>query len=146
MAAMTRIKISGEGTGVETRVRAGRHTVVVDEHPAMGGADAGPSPLEYALASLVSCEEVIAQLAAREMGIIVDRIEWDVQADLDRRGLMGDQKVQPFFQSVRVRAGVPTDAAPAQFRQLQKAVDRRCPVFTMMRAAGISMDAEWVKG
>lgn len=145
MGTMATIKILGEGTGVQTTVRAGRHTLVADEQAAMGGADAGPSPLEHALAALASCEEVIAQLVAREMGIGVDGIDWDVQATLDPRGLMGDPVVRPFFQSVRVRARVATAADASQVRQLQAAVDQRCPVFTMMQAAGVSMDAQWVK-
>lgn len=72
----------------------------------MGGQDSGPSPLEYLLGSLAGCEDVIAQLVAREKGIKLNSIRFEVEGTLDVKGLLGDPAVKPYFQTVRVRATV----------------------------------------
>jgi hypothetical protein len=46
------------GSGVATNVRIGRHEAVIDEPPALGGADAAPNPVETALVGLLSCQVV----------------------------------------------------------------------------------------
>ncbi|GMA64225.1 OsmC family protein [Alicyclobacillus fastidiosus] len=142
---MSNHKITAQGAGVRTEVSAGRHTFVIDEHANMGGQDAGPSPLDYLLGSLAGCEEVIAQLVAREMEFKLNGIQFDVQGTLDTKGLMGDPNVKPYFQKVRIRATVDTPEEESRVKQLQEAVDRRCPVFTLIKAAGVELDAEWTK-
>jgi hypothetical protein len=46
------------GAGVSTTIRAGRHTLIVDEPPVLGGDDAAANPVEHALAALISCQVV----------------------------------------------------------------------------------------
>lgn len=143
---MTTIKVTAQGKGVRTEVSAGRHTLVIDEHANMGGADSGPSPLEYLLGSLAGCEEVIAQLVAREMKFELNGIQFDVEGTLDTKGLMGDPNAKPYFHKVQVRATVDTPEEESRVKQLQETVDRRCPVFTLIKAAGVELDAKWTKG
>jgi len=49
-------------------VRCGRHEMVVDERPARGGADAGPMPFEYLLASLGACTSITLRMYAERHG------------------------------------------------------------------------------
>jgi putative redox protein len=142
---MSNHKITAQGTGVTTEISAGRHTFIIDEHANMGGKDSGPSPLEYLLGSLAGCEEVIAQLVAREKGIKLNGIRFEVEGTLDNKGLMGDPNVKPYFEKVRVRAIVDTPEDESRVKELQEAVDRRCPVFTLIKAAGVELDAVWTK-
>jgi len=69
-------------------VRCGRHEMVVDERPARGGADAGPMPFEYLLASLGACTSITLRMYAK-------RKAWDigtVSVSLTmRRSEQGDQ-------------------------------------------------------
>ena len=40
------------GNSTRTEIRAGRHTILIDEPPFFGGADEAPSPVETLLAAL----------------------------------------------------------------------------------------------
>ena len=63
--------IAARGTGVAQTARPGgsTHDILVDAVPAFGGNDSAPSPLSYALAALVSCSQVTAQIVAKDLGI-----------------------------------------------------------------------------
>jgi putative redox protein len=52
-------------------VRVRSHDMIVDEHPDMGGSDAGPSPQELLAASLASCTAVTMEMYAT-------RKRWDI--------------------------------------------------------------------
>lgn len=42
---------------------------VIDEPANFGGTDAGPNPVEYSLASLAGCLNVVIHLIAQERGV-----------------------------------------------------------------------------
>ena len=77
------------GDGVRAEIRIGRHTVVVDEPPALGGVDEAPNPVENALAGLLSCQVVTYRFWAAKLDIPLDDIAVDVAGDLDVRGCFG---------------------------------------------------------
>ncbi len=142
---MANVKITSQGIGVRTEVSAGRHTLVIDEHENLGGADSGATPLEYLLGSLAGCEEVIATMVAQEKGIKLNGIRFEIEGTLDFKGLMGDPAVKPYFQKVQVRATVDTPEDQSRVKELHDAVNGRCPVFTLIKAAGVELDTEWTK-
>jgi len=49
-------------------LRCGRHSLLADERPARGGADAGPMPFEYLLAALGSCTSITLRMYAERKG------------------------------------------------------------------------------
>src|SRR5215475_6481405 len=63
---------SAEGTLVgvtEVDIRTGAHEFKVDEPPALGGADVAANPVQYALASLGSCQAITYRLWAAQLGV-----------------------------------------------------------------------------
>jgi putative redox protein len=54
-------------------VRAGRHSLLADEHASAGGTDAGPSPFDYVLAGLGACTSITLRMYA-------ERKAWDLGA------------------------------------------------------------------
>lgn len=126
-------RATGSGvSGVATDIRIGRHSSVIDEPPALGGADTGPNPVETALAGLLSCQVVTYRFWAAKLGIPLDDITIETQGDLDVRGFFGlDDGVRPGFGDVRVQVRLTGPASPEQYRALQAAVDQHCPVLDL---------------
>ena len=124
------------GPGLRAEIRIGGHTMVADEGPALGGAQAGPNPVEYALAALLSCQVITYRVWAAKLGVPLDGITVDVEGDLDVRGFLGfDDAVRPGFGDVRVRVTLDGPADPQRYRDLAAAVDAHCPVLDLFRNA-----------
>ena len=67
-------------------VKAGRHTITVDEPVAEGGADLGPSPQELLAAALASCTAVTMEMYAQRKGWDTSGLAVDVQYTPAERG------------------------------------------------------------
>ena len=91
-ASNAQAAFSAEGTLVgvtEVDVTTGTHTFKVDEPPALGGAVAAANPVQYALASLGSCQAITYRFWAEQLGIAVDSVTVRAEGDLDLRGFFG---------------------------------------------------------
>ena len=116
----------------EVDIRTGAHSFKVDEPPALGGADAAANPVQYALASLGSCQAITYQFWAEQLGIGFDTLSVRVEGDLDIRGFLGsDDSVRPGFSAVRVEVTVTGPEGPERYQELAAAVDRHCPVLDL---------------
>ena len=121
---------------VASTVSLGRYQVEVDEPPALGGENTAPNPVEYFLASMLSCQIVTMRFWAEKLGIAVDDISARAEGDLDVRGFFGlDDQVRPGFGEVRVIVTITGPETPERYRELQEAVDAHCPVLDMTRNA-----------
>jgi len=67
-------------------VKAGTHTITVDEPVAEGGADLGPSPQELLAAALASCTAVTMEMYAQRKGWDTSGLAVDVQYTPAERG------------------------------------------------------------
>src|ERR1700728_16941 len=105
-AAAAQAAFTAQGTLVgvtEVDIRTGAHTFKVDEPPALGGADSAANPVQYALASLGSCQAITYQFWAEQLGISFDSLSVRVEGDLDVRGFFGfDDSVRTGFSAVRL--------------------------------------------
>jgi len=135
--AAGQVLFSADGTltGItEVDVSTGTHTFTVDEPPALGGGGTAPNPVEYALASLGSCQAITYRFWAEHLGITLDTLTVRVEGDLDIRGFFGfDDKVRPGFSAVRVQVSITGPETPERYQQLAAAVDEHCPVLDLFR-------------
>ena len=100
------------------------------------GEGKAPNPVEYHLASLLSCQIVTWRFWAEKLGIAVDEITARAEGDLDVQGFFGlDENVRAGFQEVRVVVTVGGPEAPERYRELQDAVDKHCPVLDLTQNA-----------
>jgi len=135
----TRARVSFEGSAtahdaVASTVTLGQYRVEVDEPPPLGGEGKAPNPVEYYLASLLSCQIVTWRFWAEKLGIAVDEITARAEGDLDVQGFFGlDDNVRAGFQEVRVVVTVSGPETPERYRELQDAVDAHCPVLDLTR-------------
>lgn len=114
-----------------------------DEPPSFGGQDSAPNPMEILLAALNGCLSVMIQVIAREKGIEVHGVRLHVEGDLDLRGAMGDPNVPAYFRHVRERVDLVSSVSPDEVRALQEEVQRRCPIYTLLKSAGVNIQSEW---
>jgi uncharacterized OsmC-like protein len=121
---------------VASTVSLGQNRVEVDEPPLLGGEGNAPNPVEYYLASLLSCQVVTWRIWAEKLGIKVDEITAHAEGDLDVQGFFGlDDAVRPGFNEVRLVITVSGPETPERYRELQEAVDAHCPVLDLTRNA-----------
>jgi putative redox protein len=126
-----RVKAVGEGA-VATRITVGKHEFVVDEPAALAGDDAAASPVEFALAALLSCQVVVYRLYAHALGIQVDEIDIAAEGDLDARRLFGiEESVRAGFGAVRLDIRITGSESLERYEQLKAAVDAHCPVLDL---------------
>jgi uncharacterized OsmC-like protein len=115
-------------TEVMSTVGSG-HTFTVDEPVSFGGGNAGPGPVEYALAALGSCQAITYQFWAAHLGVAVDTVHIVVEGDLDLRGFFGVREgVRPGLGAVRVNVVISGPESPERYEELASAVDEHCPV------------------
>jgi uncharacterized OsmC-like protein len=121
---------------VASTVSLGNYQVEVDEPPPLGGEAKAPNPVEYYLASLLSCQIVTWRFWAEKLGIAVDEITAHAEGDLDVQGFFGfDETVRSGFEQVRVVIKVTGPETEDRYRELQDAVDAHCPVLDLTRNA-----------
>src|SRR6202167_4758343 len=136
-AANAQAVFSADGTLVgvtEVDIRTGEHTFKVDEPPALGGEDVAANPVQYALASLGSCQAITYRLWAAQLGIPFDKLTVRVEGDLDIRGFFGfDDTVRPGFTAVRVEVTVTGPESEERYAELAAAVDAHCPVLDLFK-------------
>lgn len=119
---------------VASTVTLGKYRIEVDEPPSLGGAHTAPNPVEYYLASLLSCQIVTWRFWAEKLGIAVEDISARAEGDLDVRGFFGfDDAVRAGFSEVRVVVTVSGPETPERYRELHEAVEAHCPVLDLTR-------------
>jgi uncharacterized OsmC-like protein len=136
-AAHLTYTVHGSGKGsVATAIRAGKHEFVIDEPAALAGDDVAASPVEYALAALISCQVVVYRLYAQALGIQVDDINITAEGDLDARRLFGiDATVRAGFGAVRLNISLSGPESAERYDELRQAVDAHCPVLDLFENA-----------
>jgi uncharacterized OsmC-like protein len=143
------VKVSSKGKweeGVRTTVHVRDfEPIVLDEPEELGGTDVGANPVEYVLAALSGCTSVVISLIAKELDFKYTDVEFENEGTLDLRGLNGVEGVSPHFQTVTFKVTIETDESDQRLEELKSEVIRRCPVYNLLKDAGITLESPWVK-
>jgi uncharacterized OsmC-like protein len=136
-AAKAHVVLSAQGTLVgvtEVDVRTGAHNFRADEPRSIGGGGAAASPVQYALASLGSCQVITYRFWAAHLGVTLDSVTVRVEGDLDLRGFFGvDDEVRAGFTAIRVEVTVAGPESAERYAELAAAVDAHCPVLDLFQ-------------
>src|SRR3954452_11336329 len=96
-------------------IRAGHHTIICDEPPSNGGADAGPSPFALMLSSLAACTSITLRMYADRKGWSVAPVKVDVRGFRDGDALRIERVVRlgaPVTDEQRARLAEIADKTP----------------------------------
>lgn len=116
------------------RLVSREHTIEVDEPDVLAGGNAHANPVEYALASLASCQAITYRFWAAKLGIALDGLEIAAEGDLDLHGFFGlSSDARPGFTAIRLDVTPIGPETPERYRELADAVDEHCPVLDLFR-------------
>jgi putative redox protein len=116
--------------GYRGELRAGRHRLVVDEGPEVGGNDEGPNPYQLLLAGLIHCTTATLRMYANRKGWDIGEVR--VRARLLRTG-DGATKVERIERTIRVGG----DLSEEQKLRLAEIADRTPVTRTLLSSVTI---------
>ena len=121
-------------------------TIVCDEPIPSGGTDKGPTPLDFFVASVGFCENVMFTRNAALHGVEFDALETSVSGHWDRRGLYEIGGIDPSFKDMTVETKVTSKAPIEKIVEVVRATHRTCPMRVTIGKAMKVTDRLFVNG
>jgi uncharacterized OsmC-like protein len=144
----SRVTLRAQGSQTDTPISCsvdiGRAVYEAQAHAGVGGAGTAACSGDLLLGALAACAQVTCQMVAEAMGIETERIEVEVEGDLDLAGTLGVSKDVPVgFERIRTRFNiVAPEAAEEQLDALRRKTEQYCVVFqTLVRPP--ELQTEW---
>src|SRR2546430_4434498 len=148
-----RYKREPQAAQIRLRVRSGPsdlgdplHCAVVPEsapavswrsgaHPAVGGSGDVPCSGDVLLGALAACQETTLRMVAANMGIELESLEVEIEADWDARGTlaMGDYPIGLTAIRCKTRVTVPHDVRGERAERLLRSAEKYCVVLNTLR-------------
>lgn len=113
--------------GLTCEITEGKYKLVADMPGSVGGNAEGPTPGVYGRAALGSCLAIGYMMKASAMGIKIDSLEVEVQADYDDGALFGTSSVNPGYQEIRYTVKIETDASEEEITSMLDKGDKDSP-------------------
>jgi uncharacterized OsmC-like protein len=114
--------------GLECEVTDGAWKLTVGMGPASGGTNAGPGPGTLGRGALGSCLALGYAMWAARLGVPLDGVEVEVQADYDTRGELGlSDDVPPGYTQVRYIVTVTSSAPEEEIHRVIDTADKYSP-------------------
>jgi uncharacterized OsmC-like protein len=115
--------------GAEDESRAASFVLHGDEPPVLLGANKGPNAVELLLQALAFCYAVGFAANAAAKGIEIDRMEYEVEGDLDVRAFLGLDGSRAGFSGIRATGRIASpNATSEQLEELCRYVQDTSPV------------------
>ena len=144
----SRITLRARGSQTDTPISCsvdiGRAVYEAQAHAGVGGPGTAACSGDLLLGALAACAQVTCQMVAGAMGIETERIEVEVEGDLDLAGTLGVSRDVPVgFESIRTRFDiVAPEATEEQLDDLRRKTEQYCVVFqTLVRPP--ELETEW---
>jgi uncharacterized OsmC-like protein len=114
--------------GLRCEIEDGSWRLAADMPAKIGGSDTAPSPGVLGRGALASCLVIgISRWAAR-LGVPLDALEVEVEADLDARGELGmSPEIRPGYGEVRYTISLRSSAARERVAELIATAERHSP-------------------
>ncbi|MBC7095027.1 OsmC family protein [Thermococcus sp.] len=118
------IKVVGERVSpTKMTVKAGDFEISIDK---VGGEF--PSPLDYTLAALAGCINIVATLVAQDMGINIEDLSIEVEGVFNPAKFLGQEDGRTGYKEIMAKIKLKTDADEETLKKWLEQVEERCPV------------------
>ncbi len=125
LTSVTKARIVG---GVRCEIEEGPWKLAADMPVKAGGDDTAPTPGMLGRGALASCLAIGITIWAARLGIPIDALEVEVQADHDARGELGvGQHIPPGYQEVRYLVSLDSPASEEALVELLETAERHSP-------------------
>lgn len=114
--------------GVKVDVHAREFHITVDEPQAMGGTNAGMSPVELVLGALGACQSIVAKSYAEKFEVDLEGCRVELEGDLDTDGFMNKSDVRRGFSNIRYTFYIKTSSPKENVEKLIDFLEKTCPV------------------
>lgn len=140
---MMTLTVSSHAVGVTThhRVSEGLETTTTERIP--GNPTQALNPMETILAALNGCIGVVAAMVARQHEWSLTEITVKSQGTFDPRAVMGEVTDGTTFERIVTEVVVSGALSAHEVALLASEVERRCPVQTLLRRAGVPTKSTW---
>lgn len=144
-SAQITLKAQGSQTDtpISCSVDIGRAIYQAQAHNGVGGAGTSACSGDLLLGALAACAQITCQMVATAMGIPTNRIEVNVEGDLDLRGTLGISKEAPVgFEEIRISLHIEApDASAEQLVALREKTEQYCVVMqTLLHPPAIQVN------
>jgi uncharacterized OsmC-like protein len=113
----------------KTMVETSCFKLTIDEPESLGGTNDGANPVQYLLASLGGCLNVMGHLIAKEMNFNLKCLEINMEGDLNPAKLFGQQtEDRAGYKEIRVIIKPDADADRETLEKWLNTIESRCPV------------------
>lgn len=128
--AFMNFKITSESENpTKTIVKARNFQMSIDEPESLGGTDEGANPVEFLLAALAGCLNVVGHLVAKEMNFEIKKMKIDIDGDLNPAKFLGNpSEDRTGYVQINVSMSLETDADEEILKKWLETVEKRCPV------------------
>ena len=117
---MTRVRLV---EGLRCEVEEGDWKLATDMGEKSAGSNTAPNPGILGRAALGTCLAVGYAMWAARLGVPLDRLEIEVQADYDARGYHGVDDVEPGYTEIRYVVTVESDAPESDIHAMLDQAD-----------------------
>ena len=125
LTGVTKARIVG---GVRCEIEEGPWKLAADMPVKAGGDDTAPTPGMLGRGALASCLAIGITIWAARLGIPIDALEVEVQADFDARGELGvGNDIPPGYQEVRYLVSLDSPASEEALVELLETAERHNP-------------------
>lgn len=109
--------------------KARNFTLIIDEPEDLGGSNQDANPVEYILAGLAGCLNVVGHLVAKELGFTINKLKIEVNGVINPDRLFGTSSAERAgFKSIELNLIPETNAEIELLTKWIKIVEDRCPV------------------
>ena len=103
--------------------------MIIDEPTELGGTNEGANPVEYLLAALSGCLNVMCHVVAREMNFTLRSVEIKLSGTLNTDKLFGKETTERAgYKEINVEITPDADVDKETLARWIKTIESRCPV------------------